>query len=228
MTQQINLFNEQFEHKKQLFTANTMAAGAGVLVLALAALGVFGKMRVDALQRDADAGAARLEQTKKRLAAATTEFPARRKDPQLALEAQQAEVRLATLRHVSGIIAHGELGNTQGYAEYFRALARQRVEGLWLTAVSVGAAGQDIGVRGRALDAALVPGFLARLRNETVMQGKPVGNLQIGEAAPVKLAGKDGKEADAPAPYVEFSLQSAGPARPGASGAGPFQSGGQP
>jgi hypothetical protein len=57
------------------------------------------------------------------------------------------------------------------------------------------------------MDAALVPGFLGRLRNERVMQGKPVGSLQIGEAPALRLV-KDGKEASAPAPYVEFSLQS--------------------
>jgi hypothetical protein len=39
------------------------------------------------------------------------------------------------------------------------------------------------------------------------MQGKPVGSLQIGEAAALKLV-RDGKETSAPAPYVEFSLQS--------------------
>jgi hypothetical protein len=113
------------------------------------------------------------------------------------------------------VIERGELGDTRGYAEYFRALARQNVDGLWLTGVSIAGAGLDLGVRGRALDPALVPGFLGRLRNERIMQGKPVGSRQIGEAAAVKVV-RDGKETSAPAPYVEFSLQSAPPARPGA------------
>jgi hypothetical protein len=209
MSQQINLFNEQFEQKRQRFTANTMALAAGVLVLGLAALGVYARVQVAGLQRDADAGAARLDKARQRLAAVSAEFAPRKQDPALDGELATAEARLAGLQRVSGIIQRGELGNTQGYADYFRALARQRVEGLWLTAASIGGAGQDIGVRGRALDAALVPGFLGRLRNEQIMQGKPVGSLQIGEAAALKVAGKDGKEATAPAPYVEFSLQSA-------------------
>jgi hypothetical protein len=57
------------------------------------------------------------------------------------------------------------------------------------------------------MDAALVPGYLGRLRNERVMQGKPVASLQIGEAAALKVV-HDGKESSTPAPYVEFSLQS--------------------
>jgi hypothetical protein len=216
MSQQINLFNPAFEQKKQLFTAATMALALGVLVLGLTVMGVYAKLRVAALQREADAGAVRLEQVQKRLTGVSAEFAPRQKDPQLAAELAEAEGQLAGLRRVSGIIAGGDLGNTQGFAEYFRALARQRVEGLWLTGVNIGASGQDLGVRGRALDPALVPGFLGRLRNEQVMQGKPVGSLQIGEAAAVKTVGKDGKESAAPAPYVEFSLQSAAPGKTGA------------
>ena len=216
MSQQINLFNDGFEQKKQRYTARTMAAAAAFLALGLAAMGVFAGMRVASLQRDADAGAAKLAQAQKHLATVGAEFTPRRADASLPAQLSEADAQLAALKRVADTIKRGDLGNTQGYAEYFRALARQRVEGLWLTGVSIGAAGQEIGVRGRAMDPALVPGFLTRLRNEPVMQGKPVGSLQIGEAAALKTTDKDGKESAVAAPYVEFSLQSAPPARTGA------------
>jgi hypothetical protein len=47
--------------------------------------------------------------------------------------------------------------------------------------------------------------------------------MRIGQAATVKVRGADGKETDAPAPYVEFSLQSAA-----ASAASTPGTGGQP
>lgn len=215
MSQQINLFNEGFEHKRQRLTATTMAVFTSVLVLGLAGVGVAGQLRVNSLQRDAALGAAQLDKVQKRLDSVSAEFKPRRSDPKLAGDLADANTQLAALRHVSDLIAHGDLGNTQGYAEYFRALARQHVEGLWLTGVHVGGAGQDIGVRGRALDAAMVPGFLGRLRQESIMQGKPIGSLQIAEAPALKLPGKDGKEIVQPAPYVEFSLQSAPQAKSG-------------
>ncbi len=208
MSQQINLFNPAFLQKKKLFTAATMAASLGVLVLGLAGMSVAAKLRLASLQAQADQGAAQLERTQKRLAGVTSEFAPRQQDPKLAEELGQAQGELLDLKEVAGTIDRGELGDTAGYAEYFRALARQSVEGLWLTGVSIAGAGQDIGVRGRALDPALVPGYLGRLRNERVMQGKPVGSLQIGEAAALKTV-RDGKEVSTPAPYVEFSLQSA-------------------
>lgn len=196
MSQQINLFNPDFLQKKKIFTATTMAASLGVLVLGLCAVGVAAKVRLASLQTEATQGAAQLEKTQKRLASVSAEFIPRKEDPRLAEELAQARSELLGLKEVASVIEGGELGNTGGYAEYFRALARQSVDGLWLTGVSIAGAGLDIGVRGRAMDAALVPGYLGRLRNERIMQGKPVGSLRIGEAA-------------APAPYVEFSLQSA-------------------
>jgi hypothetical protein len=219
VSQQINLFNPAFLPQQKIFTATTMAAGLGVLVLGLAAVGVAAKLRVASLQAQAAQGAVQLEKTQKRLASVSAEFAPRKEDPRLAEELAQAQSELLDLKEVAGVIERGELGNTQGYAEYFRALARQNVEGLWLTGVSIAGAGLDIGVRGRAMDAALVPGYLGRLRKERIMQGKPVGSLQIGEAAPLRVV-KDGKESSAPAPYVEFILQSASQsklqARPGA------------
>jgi hypothetical protein len=160
---------------------------------------------VAALQKEADAGAQQLTKKQARLASVGTEFAPRQKSAALEAEVAEAEAQLASLRKVSAVLDSGELGNTRGYSEYFKALARQNVDGLWLTGVSVAAGGNDIGVRGRALDPALLPGYLGRLTREDTLRGKAFGSLQISQAAPVKMAGKD---AGAPAPYVEFSLQS--------------------
>lgn len=214
MSQQINLFNPLFLQKKRIFPAAAMAAGLGVLAVGLLGLGVAAKVRTATLRAEADHGAAQLEQAQKRLATVNAEFAPREKDENVTAQLDQAQAELLALKEVSNTVKGGELGNVQGYAEYFRALARQSEDGLWLTGVSIANAGLEIGVRGRAMDPAMVPGFLGRLRNERVMQGKPVGNLQIGEAPALKVV-KDGKEASAPAPYVEFNLQSAAPAGTG-------------
>jgi hypothetical protein len=205
VSQQVNLFNPAFEHKQNHFSAATMGQGLGLLLAGVVALAWYGNGRVAALQQQANAGAAQLERKQARLAGVAGEFAPRQKSTALEAELLEAESRLASLRQVAGVLQRGELGNTQGYSEYFKALARQNVDGLWLTGVSVGAAGNEIGVRGRALDPALLPGYLGRLTREPTMQGKAFGSLQISQAAPMRVAGKDNTE---PAPYVEFSLQS--------------------
>nr|WP_267498660.1 PilN domain-containing protein [Massilia sp. IC2-278] len=198
--------------QKKIFSTRTMAQALGVLVLGVVAMGLYGSARVSALQKQADAGAVQLQARQARLLAVNAEFPPRQKDPALVEAVQEAERQLATLREVSGVLQGGELGNTRGYAEYFRALARQHVDGLWLTGLTITGAGTDIGVRGRALDPESVPGFLTRLTREPVMQGKGFGSLQISEGAREPQAGAPASAVSAapagPAPYVEFSLQS--------------------
>jgi hypothetical protein len=209
MSQQINLFNPQFQPQKKICTVPGMTAAVGVLALALAAVGGYAKLRVLRLETEVAQGAERVQKAQKRLIDATAEFAPRAKDGRLEAELAEVQAEHDALGRVAAVIERGDLGNTQGYAEYFRALARQRVDGLWLTGVNIGGAGLEIGVRGRALDPALLPGYLARLRNEPILQGKPVGSMQIGQAASVRVAGADGKETEAPAPFVEFSLQTA-------------------
>jgi hypothetical protein len=213
MSQQINLFNPAFEPQRNLLSASRVAAALGALAAALVLLAGMAQMRVAGLQREANAGAARLADAQARLAKATAEFAPKKPDPVLQAQLAEAQVRLAAMRKAEGVVARGGLGNTQGYAEYFRALARQGGQDLWLTAVGIEGAGADLAVRGRALDPALVPGFIGRLGNEPVMRGKTIGSLAIDQGDPAKDA-KDAKDADAAKagtlpPYVEFQFQSA-------------------
>jgi Tfp pilus assembly protein PilN len=208
VSQQINLFNPVFLQQKKIFSARTMGAALLLLVVGVAALQLYGKMRVQALQKQADAGAAQLATKQARLAGVAAEFVPRQKSAAVEAELAEAEGQLAALRDVSGVLARGELGNTQGYAEYFRALARQHVDGLWLTGVSIAGAGADIAVRGRALDPQRVPGYLNRLTTEPVLRGKAFGSLSISQGAAGNRPDEAGKSAATAAPYVEFSLQS--------------------
>jgi hypothetical protein len=209
VSQQINLYNPVFLQQKKIFSSRAMAAALLLLFAGVGALTLYGNMRLKALQKEADAGAAQLTQKEARLASVKTEFAPRVKSAEVEAELAEAESQLATLREVSGVLARGELGNTQGYAEYFRAFARQHVDGLWLTGVSIVGAGLDIGVRGRALDPQRVPGYLNRLTVEPIMRGKAFGSLQISQGAAGTRTDETGKAVPVPAPYVEFSLQSA-------------------
>lgn len=206
MSQQINLYNPAFERKKKLFGAAAMAQALALLVAGLALLTWYGNRNLAELKREADAGARQLDAKQKQLESTRAEFAPRKKSAELEAELAEAKAQLASLHRIAAVLERGELGNTEGYSEYLRALARQRVDGVWLTGLAIGGAGSDVSVRGRALDASLIPGYLAQLTREKVLQGKAFGSMQITQAQPVQVAGKDGKPSAAAAPYVEFSL----------------------
>ena len=179
MSQQINLFNPIFLKQKKIFGAVPMLQALGVIVLGVLAMGWFAQQRVDQLRQRAASGKTLLAGRETRLTKANADFAPRQRSPSLQAEATAAEAQLNSLRQVEGVLHGGALGNTAGYAEYFRAFARQNVNGLWLTGLSIVGAGNDIGVQGRAMQATLIPDYIARLTGEKVMRGRTFGSLRI-------------------------------------------------
>ncbi|HEX5342131.1 MAG TPA: hypothetical protein VFX55_06535 [Duganella sp.] len=208
MSQQINLFNPIFLKQKKIFTALPMAEALGIIVAGALLLNWYAARNVSELEQEAAAGKAMLAKREQRLTAARSQFAPRAKDPALAAQVTAAEAELKALHDVSSVLQGGALGNTAGYAEYFRAFSRQNVSGLWLTGVSINGAGNDIGVQGRAMQATLIPNYIARLTGERVMHGKTFASLDIGRPEAVASAASTSAPAPAAAPFVEFSLQS--------------------
>jgi hypothetical protein len=206
VSQQINLYNPAFEHRKKLFGAAAMAQALALLLVGLALLTWYGNHNIGELKREAGAGERLLGAKQKQLDATRIEFAPRKKSPELEAGLVEAKAQLASLHRIAAVLERGELGNTEGYSEYLRALARQRVDGVWLTGLAIGAAGSEVNVRGRALDASLIPGYLAQLTREPVLQGKAFGSMQITRAQPLQAAGKDGKPSATAPSYVEFTL----------------------
>lgn len=205
MSQQINLFNPIFLKQKKIFAALPMAKALGVLLLGVLAFALYAKQKVAALEKEAAAASLQLADKRIRQGAAMVEFAPRQKDPALAERLAAAETELRALRKVASALRGGDFGNTDGYSPYFKALARQSVDGLWLTGVAITSAGNELELRGRALQPALVPAYFARLARETVMRGRSFASLQVSQPR----RADDGKEGGgAPAPFVEFSLQS--------------------
>jgi hypothetical protein len=213
VSQQINLFNPIFLKQKKIFTAVPMAEALAIILAGALLLNWYAVRSVDELEQEAAAGKAMLAKREQRLNQSRAQFAPRAKDPALAAQLASAEAELKALHDVSSVLQGGALGNTAGYAEYFRAFSRQNVNGLWLTGVSINGAGNDIGVQGRAMQATLIPNYIARLTGERVMRGKTFASLDIGRpdaAAPAAAPGAASAPAPAAAasPFVEFSLQS--------------------
>jgi hypothetical protein len=212
VSQQINLFNPIFLKQKKIFTAVPMAEALGVVLAGAMLMSWFASHRVAELEQRAAAGKAQLAKRETRLNNANVQFAPRQKSPALAAELAEAEAQLAALSDVENVLRGGALGNTSGYAEYFRAFSRQNVNGLWLTGVTIVGAGSDIGVQGKAMQPTMIPNYIARLTAEKIMRGKTFASLKIDRAMAAPPADPAAAAAPAapavPSPYVEFSLQS--------------------
>jgi hypothetical protein len=183
MSQQINLFNPIFMRQRHSFGARGMAIAVGMMLLGVVAMALFAQRQLQPLRQQAAQEEAMLKERQVRLQAVGVEFAPRPGDPSLKSELATKEERLKALQQAMQMLrqAEGEAG--QGFAEYFRALARQSVSGLWLTDVAVQGARREVSMQGRVLQAALVPAYLSRLGSEPVLRGKSFQTLEMAPPA---------------------------------------------
>ena len=182
MSQQINLFNPIFMRQRHSLSARGMALALLALIAGTIAIVLFAGRQLQPLREQASQQEGRLKERQARLQAVAVEFAPRASDPLLKTELDTKEARLKSLRQAMQMLRQAEGEGGQGFAEYFRALARQSVNGLWLTEVAVQGERREVSMQGRVLQAALVPAYLSRLGGEPVLRGKSFQTLELGPA----------------------------------------------
>ncbi|MEK6662858.1 MAG: PilN domain-containing protein [Pseudomonadota bacterium] len=204
MSQQINLYNPLLLKQKKIFSARTMAQALGLIALGLAAVYGYARYQVASLQMETEQASKRQEAVQARLTRISQQFGPRQKSAELEASIKQAEAELLALAEVQAALKQGSLVSASGFSPYLKALARQAVEGVWLTGFS--ASGSEMAISGRTLKPGLVPDYIHRLGGEQAMQGRKFAMLEMRQ--PVALTTKDGKPGVMPR-YIEFTLQSA-------------------
>lgn len=222
MSQQINLFNPIFLKQKKHFSAVTMAQALGLILLGSLLLTGYLNYRTMVLKKEAAALDAQLVAAEAQLKQITESAKLKQKNATLELGVKKTEAELAMLHRVFDTLNKGDIGNTKGYSEYFKAFARQIIPGVWLTGLTIHGAGSDMGIRGGTLAPDLVPDYLGRLKREPAMKGASFTTLEM-HVPSVEQQSSAGQQApkQGQANYIEFNLRSAGlqqdnAARPGA------------
>jgi hypothetical protein len=203
MSQQINLFNPAFTPRRDFASARYAAAG-GVLVLVLAITGsLAAQSRQSALAAQERTLAAQLSAARAQAEALSARLGARQVDPGVMEQLKAAQALIASRQRVMQWLNTEHLDNTGGVSEYFRALARQTVNGVWLTGFHVGGNGKTLRIEGRTLRGDLVPAYLGKLGTEDSLKGHAFAVVAL-EEVPRGAAEK------IPA-YLSFKLETAGP-----------------
>jgi hypothetical protein len=212
VSQQINLYNPLFGKKKRTLSALMIVQGLGLVAFCALLLVVYANHQVMQTAKLAAAATTQLGVVQARLSRVSVESAPRPKSAAIENDIRSTEAEIASLHTVTAILKKGDFGNAQGYSSYLRAFARQSIDGLWLTGLSIHAAGKEIGLQGRVLQAALVPAYINRLATEPALSGKFFTGLQMrvpsAQLAPGTSATPGKPEA---LNYIEFSLLSKQP-----------------
>jgi hypothetical protein len=180
MSRQINLYSRAFRSQPKTFSAGWTVAAVVAVAAAMSAYYAWDIQKLRGLSARRSQAEAQLKQLREQLVA-LGQAGRRTKNKALEDQVASAENLLKTRQELFGRLQGGELGNRDGYAKFLAALARQRVDGVWLTGIEISGPGNDFALDGRAIRADLLPGFIKLLRNEEAFRGKPIGTLALRE-----------------------------------------------
>jgi hypothetical protein len=179
MTQQINLYLDELRERTDPLDAKHIGIGVIVLLAVLAAVsaGLVWQARqvegrVAGLQRERDTVQAELNRQQERLQSLRAD-----QDDDQRLQRLRAE--LAAKQRLVDYLESGRFGTRDGFSEWLQALARNRVEDLWLERVQLRAGGQHLRVAGHALVPETVPAFLGGLAEQEAFNGYRFRTMRI-------------------------------------------------
>lgn len=184
MSQQINLYQPMLRTQKKIFSAHTILELAGIFVLGLGLIYAFAMYQLSGLGSQI----AGLETQRNTAMAQLQALSAdqRQTTPRSRLiqdQLREAEIERHQMERLLSGFRTRRVGDTAGFSRHLTGLARQRLDGLWLTRVIV----RDDGIElaGQAETGELVPRYLARLGREQAFTGTEFASLQLERGADV-------------------------------------------
>lgn len=179
--QQINLFNPEFVPRRDLARARYLGVGLCVaVVLSAAAAGLARQVaaasesRLAVVMREA-------ESLKAMTDAQGSQLAARKVDAELERQLARQQALIRSHRQVARWLREAGTGETRAVSEYYRALARRTVEGVWLTRFAVDSQNGHLRIEGQALQGDLVPRYLARLGEEALLKGRAFARVEVDD-----------------------------------------------
>ena len=175
--QQVNLFQDELKTQKLKYSASMLLQISVVLIVVLSAVAGFSYFQLQQHQISLAE-----HQQKQKIAMADlqtiqSELSLRRKDAALARRIVQKTKELSNKQKVLNILSRDEFGNTKGFIGHVSGLARQRVEGLWLTKIRIASGGTDVSLNGTTSKPSLLPKYLQRLSSEKAFSGTEFQSL---------------------------------------------------
>jgi hypothetical protein len=164
--QQVNLYQPEFRPETNAFQSIFMLKSIAILAVALVLIYAFAQQGVSGVQAELEIVAKqeataleRLQNVRPLIQAVTGELSW---SEQLADASRMLAERQAMLSLIQG----ASLGDTEGFSRHLAALARQDIEGVWITRVVLSALGDKTRIDGRTIRAELVPLYVQNLTDE--------------------------------------------------------------
>ena len=182
--QQINLYQEQFQIRRDPYAARNLGAGLLLLVVMLAAISVWLHQRADRVAERATAAQSERDRLEQQLLSLRTRLEQRNASAAGALdEIGRLRQELAAKRRVLEYIESGPIARRDGFSAHLDGLARRVIEGVWFDRIVFERGGEQLRLEGHALRPGGVPRMIAALGDEPAYAGHAFRSLVIERPA---------------------------------------------
>lgn len=175
--QQVNLYRDELKTQKLNYSALMVAQLSVILIVAFSVVAGFITFKLQQQQSVLLVKQGEQKTSMAELQKLQAEFSIQNKDALLSKQVTEKTIELANKKKVLGILSQDEFGNTEGFIGHISGLARQRIDGLWLTKIRIAGGGTDIALGGTTSKPALLPKYLQRLSAEKVFTGTEFQSL---------------------------------------------------
>lgn len=224
MSQQINLINPALIKQKDFLTTLNITVVYGALALSMLGWYGYSTQQMSALTMSRDQLATELQQVQTSLAEMTAARAPKAPNQTLIAELQTLEEKHQVQMQILQAMQQGRPSQDKGLASYMLGLARQSADGLWLTGFSIDQTHHTVSLKGRSMDAAVLPDYMRKLGQESVFAGQTFGGLRIQQPMEVvtnnatspslqantvsaSAVATQPVQANIRPPFVEFELQ---------------------
>jgi hypothetical protein len=180
MRQQINLYQAAFHERSTPLAARTALAALGIVCVALLLWQIYDGREVAQLVTEVQAAQAQTQRQSELAAAVAAALATRGSPASLQARAKHLAALLGERRRVLELLQNGVAGSAGGFADRLEALARRRVDGIWLDHIVLGDAVGVSSLAGHTLDPDLVPQYFHALAAEQALRGTRFDDFRIG------------------------------------------------
>lgn len=179
MRQDINFYQGSFRQEAPYFSAAFVAqALVAATIVMLLGYG-YAWQRTEGLQAELEGLARQEARALERLEKLRPIIKSVTGEKSLSEQLEDALQTLDEKQTVLALINGTTLGDTQGFSRHLRALARQNVDGLWLTQITLSGTGKKTSLQGRARQPELVPAYVQKLAGERPFAAQRFQQFQI-------------------------------------------------
>jgi len=185
--QHINLYHISLKKKLLHFSFQRLLHTSIALLFLLGFIQAYNQYNYYSTQNTFKVKTKHLAESTKHFNTLQTNLPTLRKDQSLTVKLKKLEQNIINKQLVLSILSDKKLGNTEGFTKHFEGLARQSINGLWITRAHFIEGGTVLDIQGKSRAPELVPKYLQGLSSERAFKGSEFNSFVIQKNAKTKL-----------------------------------------